>query len=110
MEIFYVHFTVTEKFIYTRESMTAYMNALQPGGVLAVTVWNKENPPKSTLRLFATMIEAGSHTDQKTTHDAFYVVHVPLSTTTVLYKSGGFTPEEIAKLDAYVAHAEEAKP
>ena len=34
------------------------MRALKPGGVLSVTLWNKEEPPKSVLKLYATMAEA----------------------------------------------------
>ena len=34
------------------------MRALKPGGILAVTIWNKEDPPKSAIRLFTTMTEA----------------------------------------------------
>ncbi|MBF0417076.1 MAG: hypothetical protein HQL86_02365 [Magnetococcales bacterium] len=94
-------FAVSEKYLYTKESMVAYMNALAPGGVLAVTVWNKENPPKSTLRLFATLAEAGEQVAGEHSRNAFYAVHVPLSTTTILFKKGGFTPEELARLDDY---------
>ncbi|MEO5330414.1 MAG: hypothetical protein H7839_00190, partial [Magnetococcus sp. YQC-5] len=94
-------FAVTEKYLYTRESLSSYMRALQPDGVLAVTVWNKEDPPKSTLRLFATLAEAGRLTVGPSASHSFYVAHVFLSTTTVLFKKGGFTPEEIARLDAY---------
>ncbi|MBF0190967.1 MAG: hypothetical protein HQL99_07410 [Magnetococcales bacterium] len=94
-------FSVTEKYLYTRETMTAYMNALLPGGVLAVTVWNKEDPPKSTLRLFNTLAAAGRATAGELTANSFYVVQVFLSTTTVLYKKGGFTPQELARLDAH---------
>ncbi|MBF0295014.1 MAG: hypothetical protein HQL96_07465 [Magnetococcales bacterium] len=92
-------FAVTEKFLYTQETFQAYMNALEPGGVLAVTMWNKEDPPKSTLRLFATMAAAGRTDAATAAPDSFYVVQVFLSTTTVLYKKGGFSPDEVAKLD-----------
>ena len=34
------------------------MRALAPGGVLSVTLWNKEEPPKSVLKLYATMAAA----------------------------------------------------
>ncbi|MBF0152681.1 MAG: hypothetical protein HQL64_02945 [Magnetococcales bacterium] len=94
-------FAVTEKYLYTRETMAAYMNALEPGGVLAVTVWNKEDPPKSTLRLFTTLAEAGRAATGTLAADSFYVVQMFLSTTTVLYKRGGFTPEELARLDEH---------
>ena len=36
------------------------MRALAPGGVLSVTLWNKEEPPKSVLKLYATMAAAGA--------------------------------------------------
>ncbi|MEO5347035.1 MAG: hypothetical protein H7834_11745 [Magnetococcus sp. YQC-9] len=94
-------FAVTEKFLYTREAIAAYMRALEPNGVLAVTVWNKEDPPKSTLRLFATLAAAGRADAGDRAADSFYAVQVFLSTATVLYKKGGFTPEEIAKLDRH---------
>ncbi|MBF0427704.1 MAG: hypothetical protein HQL94_02165, partial [Magnetococcales bacterium] len=94
-------FAVTEKFLYTQESLFAYMNALESGGVLAVTMWNKEDPPKSTLRLFATMAAAGRVDAKAMAPNSFYVVHVFLSTTTVLYKKDGFTHDEVARLDEY---------
>ena len=36
--------------------MASYMRSLKPGGILAVTIWNKEDPPKSAIRLFTTML------------------------------------------------------
>ena len=51
-------FAVVEKFAYTQEAMETYMRALSDGGVLAVTIWNKEEPPKSVLKLYATMAAA----------------------------------------------------
>ncbi len=51
-------FPIVEKYSYTREAMEAYMRALKPGGILSVTLWNKEEPPKSVLKLYATMAAA----------------------------------------------------
>src|SRR6478672_4622973 len=48
-------FPIVEKYSYTREAMTSYMRALRDGGVLSVTMWNKEEPPKSVLKLYTTM-------------------------------------------------------
>jgi hypothetical protein len=42
-------FAVVEKFSYTREAFVSYMRALKPDGILSVTLWNKEEPPKSVL-------------------------------------------------------------
>jgi spermidine synthase len=91
-------FAIVEKFPYTKEAMETYMRALAPGGVLSVTLWNKEEPPKSVLKLYATMAAAARAVDPKTIADSFFVASSYLSTATVLYKSGGFTPEEIAVL------------
>jgi hypothetical protein len=74
-------FAVVEKFAYTQEAMETYMRALSDGGVLAVTIWNKEEPPKSVLMA-----------------DSFFVSSSYLSTATVLYKRGGFTADEIDAL------------
>ncbi len=94
-------FSVVEKYSYTREAMSAYMRALKPGGILSVTLWNKEEPPKSVLKLYATMAAAARDVDGPDIAKDFYVVSSYLSTATVLYKRGGFTPEEIAKLNAH---------
>ena len=56
-------FAVVEKFAYTEEAMETYMRALADGGVLAVTIWNKEEPPKSVLKLYATMAAASRALD-----------------------------------------------
>ena len=91
-------FAIVEKFSYTREAMETYMRALAPGGVLSVTLWNKEEPPKSVLKLYATMAAAAERVDPAHIADSFFVVSSYLSTATVLYKRGGFAEDEIAKL------------
>ena len=95
-------FSIVEKYSYTREAMTAYMRALTPDGVLSVTMWNKEEPPKSVLKLYATMVAAARDVDGgKDVARKFYVVSSYLSTATVLYKRDGFTAAEIAQLNAH---------
>ena len=86
-------FAIVEKFAYTREAMASYMRALKDGGILSVTLWNKEEPPKSVLKLYATMAEAARQIDGGDIADRFFVVSSYLSTATVLYKRGGFTPD-----------------
>ncbi len=51
-------FAIVEKYAYTRQAMETYMRALKPGGILSVTLWNKEEPPKSVLKLYSTLVEA----------------------------------------------------
>jgi spermidine synthase len=95
-------FSIVEKYSYTREAMSAYMRALKPDGILSVTLWNKEEPPKSVLKLYATMVAAARDVDGgKDIADKFYVASAYLSTATVLYKRDGFTPQEIEKLNAH---------
>jgi spermidine synthase len=94
-------FAIVEKFSYTKEAIETYMRALAPGGVLSVTLWNKEEPPKSVLKLYTTMAAAARDVDPAHLADSFFVVSSYLSTATVLYKNGGFTPEEIEKLRAH---------
>ncbi len=91
-------FAIIEKYPYTREAMVGYMRALADGGILSVTLWNKEEPPKSVLKLYATMVEAARLTDAGDVANSFYVTSSYLSTTTVLYKRGGFSAAEIATL------------
>ena len=94
-------FAIVEKFSYTKEAMQTYMRALAPGGVLSVTLWNKEEPPKSVLKLYATMAAAAREVDPAHLANSFFVASSYLSTATVLYKNGGFTPDEIEKLRAH---------
>ncbi len=91
-------FAIVEKYSYTREAMETYMRALSDGGVLSVTLWNKEEPPKSVLKLYATMAAAAKNVDPAHIADSFFVSSSYLSTATVLFKRGGFTADEIARL------------
>jgi predicted membrane-bound spermidine synthase len=98
-------FAIVEKYAYTREAMAAYMLALAPGGVLSVTLWNKEEPPKSVLKLYATMVAAAHDVEPDAKlGDRFYAVSSYLSTATVLYKRDGFNADDIAKLHEH-SHA-----
>ena len=50
------------------------MRALKDGGVLSVTLWNKEEPPKSVLKLYTTMAAAARDVDGGDIADRFFVV------------------------------------
>ena len=91
-------FAVVEKLSYSREAMASYMGALKQGGVLSVTLWNKEEPPRSVLKLYTTMAAAARDAQGGEIADRFFVVSSYLSTATVLYKRGGFSADEIDKL------------
>jgi hypothetical protein len=94
-------FAVVEKYDYTREALRDYMGALADGGILSVTLWNKEEPPKSIIKFYATMAAAARAFDPGAEAQSLFVASSYLSTTTVLYKKGGFTSDEIGKLRDY---------
>lgn len=94
-------FAISEKYAYTDEAMLSYMRALADGGVLSVTLWNKEEPPKSVLKLYTTMAGAAKAFDPAGAANDVFAVSSYLSTTTVLFKRGGFTPAEIEALRTY---------
>jgi spermidine synthase len=91
-------FSIYEKYGYTKEAMLAYMAALRDNGILSVTVWNKQDPPKSVLKLFTTMVAAAQELDPGDYAKRFFVSQGYLSTVTVLYKRNGFTPAEVETL------------
>ena len=91
-------FAIVEKYNYTRETLQDYMRALKPNGVLAITLWNKEDLPKSVPKLFATVVSAARGLDGDETRNRLFVFHTYLSTVTVLYKKNGFAAAETAAL------------
>ncbi len=91
-------FAIVEKYSYTQEAMQHYMHALNDQGVLSVTLWNKEEPPKSVLKLYSTMVAAARANGDSTVAQNFFVVSSYLSTVTVLYKRGGFNDADLVKL------------
>lgn len=91
-------FAIVEKYSYTQEAMQHYMHALSDAGILSVTLWNKEEPPKSVLKLFATMAAAARANGDKDISQNFFVASSYLSTVTALYKRSGFTADELTKL------------
>ncbi|MBC7738414.1 MAG: hypothetical protein H7245_14630, partial [Candidatus Saccharibacteria bacterium] len=67
-----------------------------------MTLWNKEEPPKSVLRFYATMAKAAQAAGGDWARSLF-VSESYLSTTTVLYKKGGFTNADLAALRQHTA-------
>ena len=94
-------FTIREKYNYAAETIRSYMAALKPSGILSITLWNKEDPPKSVPKLFATVLAAAAAEHGGKIADKFFITHVYLSTVTVLYKRDGFSAADIAKMSEY---------
>ena len=93
--------SIYEKFTYTRETFLACIDALAKSGILSITVWNKEDPPKSTMKLMSTLVTAALDAGSKDISRDFFIAHTYLSTFSVLYKKGGFSEEEVQKLLRY---------
>lgn len=90
--------SIYEKYGYTVETFRSCIGALRREGILSITVWNKEDPPKSVLKLMSTMIEAAGASGFSQVADELFMTQTYLSTFTILYKKGGFRPEEVDAL------------
>jgi len=94
--------SVTEKYLYTLETFESAMKALKDNGLLAITIWNKEDPPKSTLKTLATAVAAARQgSPAEKLGQQFFIAHTYLSTLSILYKKEGFTASEIQTLKDY---------
>lgn len=94
-------FAITEKYAYSRETLASLIRALAPDGILALTVWNKEDPPKSTLKVMTTAVAAARTAGAGDAAPHFFIAQTYLSTLTVLYKKDGFTPDQTRALTGY---------
>jgi len=91
-------FTIHEKYNYSIETLRSYMAALKSDGILSITMWNKEDPPKSVPKLFATVLKAAAAEHGGKIGDKFFITHVYLSTVTVLYKRNGFSAADLVNI------------
>ena len=88
-----------ENYTYTVEAITDYLAALQPGGLLSITLWLKL-PPRDSVKLFATAVEALRRTGVAEPGARLAMIR-SWSTATLLVKNGAFEPREIATLRAF---------
>ncbi|MDP2644563.1 MAG: hypothetical protein Q8P24_06460 [Desulfobacterales bacterium] len=93
--------SIYEKYTYTKETIKSTLRALKNDGILAVTVWNKEDPPKSTLKLMRTIVQAAKESGTEDVSRKFFMCHTYLSTLTILFKQNGFTEQEDQVLTQY---------
>jgi len=97
---------LSESPIYTIEALQAYLDHLNPGGLVAITRW-LSNPPRDTLKLFATAIaalEANVATSPGETDPGERLVLLHgWNTATLVMKNGHFTGEQIAALRSFAA-------
>ncbi len=91
-------YPITENFIYTAEGIQSYLSCLEPSGILAVTVWNRLNPPRNVPKLLSTVVTALQQNGIQQPEQHIFVFDLLLSTATVLVKKTPFEPGEIETL------------
>jgi len=90
---------LSESYLYTVEALQAYIQRLQPGGMLAITRW-LNLPPRDNLKLFATAIDALRASGVARPGDHLALIR-SWKTSTLLIKNGAFTPQEITAIEAF---------
>ena len=97
---------LSESPIYTIEALRAYLDHLNPGGLVAISRW-LGNPPRDTIKLLATAIaalEGGAGTSARETDPGERLVLLHgWNAATLLMKNGRFTRSEIAALRSFAA-------
>ncbi|MEA1890169.1 MAG: SAM-dependent methyltransferase [Pseudomonadota bacterium] len=89
-------YALNEDYLYTIEALKQYMDHLVPGGQLALTRWVKM-PPRDTLKLFATAIDALSMLGVDKPAEQLALIR-SWQTSTLLIRNGAFTEQDIQKI------------
>ncbi len=92
---------LSESPIYTIEALQSYLRHLAPGGVLAITRW-LGNPPRDTLKLFATAIAALEANGLTRPGERLVLLH-GWNTATLLVRNDPFSRDEIAVVRDFAA-------
>jgi hypothetical protein len=88
-----------ESYLYTVEAMAQFLARLQPGGLLAITRWLKV-PPRDSLKLAATVIEALREAGIADPGRRIVAIR-NWNTVTLLVKNGDFAEPEIAAVSEF---------
>ena len=92
-------YALSESYLYTPEALSEYYNKLEPDGYLAITRWLKL-PPRDTLKLFATAIDALNLAGVSTPGNQLVLIR-SWQTSTLLLKKGEFNNNEIVKISDF---------
>ena len=90
---------LSENYLYTVEAIGAYLQRLQPGGLLSITRWMKL-PPRDGLRLFATAVAALRLNGFDNPGNHLLLIR-SWNTTTLVIKNGAVETAEIGALLAF---------
>lgn len=86
--------SLNESYLYTVEAVEEYLGHLEPGGILAITRWLRM-PPRDSLKLFATAVEALRRAGSDAPGRQLAVVR-SWNTSTLLVRNGVFADDDIA--------------
>ncbi|MCH9027143.1 MAG: SAM-dependent methyltransferase [Proteobacteria bacterium] len=84
---------LNESYLYTVEAIGEFLQRVAPGGMLAITRWLKV-PPRDSLKLFATVIEALKQEGAADPAQSIVLIR-SWNTSTMLVKNGNFSAREI---------------
>ena len=92
-------YALSENYLYTVEAFRQYLRHLTPGGTLAISRWVKL-PPRDSLKLFATAIEALKQEGMNAPGMNLALIR-SWQTSTLLVKNGIISDEEIKSLKVF---------
>lgn len=92
-------YALNESYLYTSEAMRLFVSRLAPGGYLSITRWIKL-PPRDTLKLFATAMQALRDTGVGRI-DRRMVMIRSWQTGTLLVKNGLFSDTELDAVERF---------
>jgi len=88
--------SLNESYLYTVEALLAYLDDLRPGGLIAITRWIRL-PPRDSLKLLATAIEALERRSVEHPGSRLAMIR-SWNTSTLLVSNGEFSSEDIAAI------------
>ena len=91
---------LNENTLYTVEAFQGYLDRLAPGGILAITRWLKL-PPRDSLKLFATAIEALERRGIEDPGQRLVLIR-SWRTTTLLVRNRAFAADDIARVRVFL--------
>jgi spermidine synthase len=87
---------LNESYIYTVEALLEYLDHLEPGGLLAITRWNKL-PERDNVKLLLTLFEALERSGAEDPGRQLVIIR-SWNTTTLVARKGAFTNDEIDRV------------
>jgi MFS family permease len=92
-------YALNESYIYTVEALQTYLQHIKPGGYLTISRWIKL-PPRDSLKLFATAIEALKASGSSSPEKQLMLIR-SWQTSTLVIKNSPFNTQEIGQLQAF---------